>query len=313
MSRPLTWSQLTKGLIALAVVAAIAAAVLIFARVGALHGDTSTFYMVTNTANGVIKGTEVWLGGQKVGVVQDVYFREASADTTERLTIKMDILTQYVSRIRKNSDIQIRPGTSLIGAPVVDISVGSSSAAAVTEHDTLRARAQLERRPGRAQMISALGDSLVAVANLAKQIGAKADTTVDAISQIRKRSEDQIEVVSQAITKLKAGQHSHGSVNLITKDSSLQQTLHHISAQTDSIQRLMHGSQSSLGRFRKDSTLLNQIQGVRAGINTLKQRLSPTQTDRKVDGLARELNQIDSQLDSLMKDAKRNPLKYLSL
>jgi len=50
MSRPLTWRHLTTGLIVCAVVGVLAVSVLLFARIGGMHGDTTRLYMVTNTA-----------------------------------------------------------------------------------------------------------------------------------------------------------------------------------------------------------------------------------------------------------------------
>ena len=46
MSRNLEWSQLKTGVVGLAVLIALAVSVLLFARVGALHGDTTEIYVV---------------------------------------------------------------------------------------------------------------------------------------------------------------------------------------------------------------------------------------------------------------------------
>jgi hypothetical protein len=65
MPRQHHWRELTGGMIAAAVIAALTIAVLMFARVGGLHGKKVTLYVVTREAPGVLAGTDVWLAGKK--------------------------------------------------------------------------------------------------------------------------------------------------------------------------------------------------------------------------------------------------------
>jgi len=69
---PPPWRKLTGGIVALVAIIGGALAIIAFARVGSLRGDTYTAYIVADQANGIFKGTEVWLQGQKVGVVKGV-------------------------------------------------------------------------------------------------------------------------------------------------------------------------------------------------------------------------------------------------
>ena len=66
--------------------------------------------MVSNEASGVLQGTEVWLAGQKVGLVQDVRFMPVTNDSTERVLIQMQILSPSMHLIRKNSDVTAPAG-----------------------------------------------------------------------------------------------------------------------------------------------------------------------------------------------------------
>ena len=54
MPHRLHWSELTRGLIGVAVIVALALIVLVFARVGALHGKKVTLYVVTDESNGCL-------------------------------------------------------------------------------------------------------------------------------------------------------------------------------------------------------------------------------------------------------------------
>ncbi|HYV96784.1 MAG TPA: hypothetical protein VE967_04965, partial [Gemmatimonadaceae bacterium] len=61
VSHPPRWSQLRIGLLAAAALLAGAAAVFLFMRVGQLHGQTSTLVVLTDHANGIMSGSDVWL------------------------------------------------------------------------------------------------------------------------------------------------------------------------------------------------------------------------------------------------------------
>src|SRR6266550_2272131 len=138
--RHLRWSELTGGLIAAGVIAAITLVVLVFARVGDLHGKKVTLYVVTDEAEGVLAGTEVWLAGHKEGLVKDISFRSSTTDPSERLLIRTEFLKDALPNVRRDSYAQIRPGGGLIGTPVVYISSGTATSPVLHEGDTIRSR-----------------------------------------------------------------------------------------------------------------------------------------------------------------------------
>src|SRR5689334_23847015 len=126
MSRRLSWRDLPFGLASAAVVLAVAVLILVYGRVGTLRGKTFRVYVTTDAARGVIRGTEVWLDGQKVGLVKNVDFRGASASVKERLVLSLEILEAVRSQVRADSRVQIRAGATLIGDQVVSITSGTA-------------------------------------------------------------------------------------------------------------------------------------------------------------------------------------------
>ena len=123
-------------MIAAAVIAALTVAVLLFARVGGLHGKKVTLYVVTAEAPGVLAGTEVWLAGQKEGVVENVSFRRATVPGSERILIRTEFLKEALPSVRRDSYARIKSGGSLIGAPVVYISSGTTASPPLGDGDT---------------------------------------------------------------------------------------------------------------------------------------------------------------------------------
>src|SRR5689334_23662240 len=131
MSRRLSWRDLPFGLASAAVVLAVAVLILVYGRVGTLRGKTFRVYVTTDAARGVIRGTEVWLDGQKVGLVKNVDFRPASASVKERLVLALELLDVARSHVRSDSRVQIRAGAKLIGDQVVYISSGTAKTAVI--------------------------------------------------------------------------------------------------------------------------------------------------------------------------------------
>src|SRR5262245_48491654 len=90
MPRRLRWSQLRFGLVCFAAVVIVGALILTFGRVGSLRGRTFTLFVRTEEARGVIRGTEVWLNGQRVGVVRNVGFQPATSSSKYRVILRLD-------------------------------------------------------------------------------------------------------------------------------------------------------------------------------------------------------------------------------
>jgi len=315
MPRAARWSQLTIGIVAFAVIVAAVLGVLIFARVGALHGTTTELYMVTDRASGVIKGTEVWLGGQKVGVVTSVSLRPPSADTTERVAIAMDVLRQYLPLIRHDSDVQIQPGGSLIGSPVVYITVGTQRAPPVQAGDTLRARAQTEKRSELAD-VGSLGDSVDAIAAGMKHVSHELDTTLSEVSVLRARSVQQVGAVERAMAGFsRRALHSQGTVARALADTAeLRREVTRLSALSDSIHLAATNGSGTLGRFRRDSTLIRQAHRTLGAVDSLRAAVARYTGRAPGDtAMANALARTHAQLDSLVADAKHHPFRYIAL
>src|SRR3954469_15126296 len=137
MPHPTSWKNLSIGLVCAAAVIGGALAILVFGRVGTLHGEKFRLLVTTDAARGVIRGSEVWLDGQRVGNVAGIEFRPATASSKERLVLNLELLEKTHSLVRKNSRVQIRAGTSVIAEQVVYIQSGTLASALIADGDTL--------------------------------------------------------------------------------------------------------------------------------------------------------------------------------
>jgi hypothetical protein len=87
-------------------------------------------------------------------------------------------------------------------------------------------------------------------------------------------------------------------------------------AEVDSLRALIGSSQHSLGRFRRDSSLVREISRLRAELQEIQQlAASPTGTIGRLRGdsaVVRNIHRDLASLDSLFADIKKHPLRYIA-
>lgn len=318
MAQRLRWRNLATGMIALAVIVVLSFVILVFGRLGALHGRTTHLFASTDEARGVVRGTEVWLNGQKIGAVDGVTFRPPSADTTHRLLISLQILEPYRDQIRRNSNVRIEAGGSLISSQVVSISGGTPAAPAVAPGDTIESLPQADVEGVTSQIAVASRDFPAIIQNV-KLLNAALHSAKGTLGALGgERGADELRETAANASGLFAHLSSdHGTVGLALHTSpSLMARAQQAMASADSLRQLVFSDRSSIGRFRRDSTLMRAVSDVRTELSIVQSRLaSPDGTVgrfRADSSLLIAVAQSRRQLTALFADLRRHPLRYLS-
>jgi hypothetical protein len=315
MPRQLHWSELTGGIIAAGVIAALIVITFLFARVGAMHGKKVTLYVVTDDATGVLSGTEVWLGGKKEGLVKDVFFRPPSTDTLERVVIATEVLKEALPHVRRDSYAQIRPGGSLIGAVVVYIAPGTAASPALKDGDTVHTRINTPIS-NLAEDIKAIRPEFSALVSEVQELNAKVASPSGTTGNIRRHGLPQLPDVNARMSRMTAkATRGSGTIGLATRTHLMARASQAMSA-ADSIRTLMSSSKGSLGRFRRDTTLVTKAKGVMAEVDTLRALLSnpvgAIAAAHSDSALTRQLARTHFLLDSLIRNARSHPLRYIN-
>jgi phospholipid/cholesterol/gamma-HCH transport system substrate-binding protein len=317
MPRSTTWRALWPGLVLLGGLVAGIVWVFVYARIGALRGDTYRLYSVTSEARGVLKGTEVWLGGQRVGQVKGIAFRPPSTDTTDRLLLELAILEEYRDQIRADSRGQIRSGGTLIGQPVVSISVGSIAATPLSPDDTLPLGAQGDTE-GVASRVAAASRVFPDIAQNARSIRDQFLTAGGTLGQLDEEAPTELRLIgsrARELTRDATGGEGTLALALGGRRSELMQRVNGVLARTDTLRTLLASEQTSLGRFRRDTTLARSVAALRDDVSIIRALLD------RADGTAgrlmadaaiqQQLAQLERELDTLLDDIRRRPLRYL--
>ena len=317
MPRTLRWSGLIPGVIIFATIVGVCVAVLMFAQVGALHGDTFRLYAAMGSARGVIEGTEVWLSGQKVGLVTGVEFQPVTVDTNRRVVIGMDVLEKYRHQIRGNSTAQVRAGGTLIGAQVVWVASGTEGEPMLVDGDTIDAMPQgdTESVSAKAAMATREFPAIIANIKLLSSMLTSSQGTLGAMGA--DQGGKPLMVLRERATSLTTQATSgDGSIALAMRGGNLTARARTAVARTDSIRRILTDSTTSLGRFRRDSTLLRTVADVRNEVSIVRALLDESRgtAGRAINdkAIVQELVELESELGALMADIQRRPLRYIA-
>jgi ABC-type transporter Mla subunit MlaD len=255
----------------------------------------------------------VWVGGKRVGTVSDVAFLPLRGDSLARVGATVQIPHSVRDQLRRDSRVRLT-SARFIGEPVIDIAPGTAASPALAEGDTLfmdrivtltdlhgrvgiiaaafdSARTELARLSPRAQrrmasLAPVLHNMQTARTEFAAlmdgvQNGAAADFMAN-----REFSEDLRSLQRSAGQLGPAFATARARLDSATTGGGasleqLQRNAERLSAAINELQRMVATENGTLHRMTADSALLRSLHGVQA------------------------------QLDSLIIEAKRNPLRFI--
>jgi hypothetical protein len=314
MAKPLSWRHLVPGILTAVGTVVVATGMLLVGHLGILHGTTMRLFVTSDGARGVIQGTEVWLNGERIGTVEGSMLLPISDDTTRRVLVTLQVYKHDAVGLRRDTRAQIRPGSSLIGAPVVVFSGGSVHGRAVQPNDTLHADPQTQLDVTRAQFAVAEQDLPVIradVDSLKEQLFSGNGSIAAASRDTRYTT--QFRLLAKELRRHPA--HQPGTLALLDR-GAVQAHASHAMATADSIGHLLShpATGTSLARLQHDSTLMRAARDAQADLAATRSLLHYTYgTVGRVNvdsALDRKLAESDASLRAVMADAVSHPERY---
>jgi phospholipid/cholesterol/gamma-HCH transport system substrate-binding protein len=312
------WIDLKIGLLAAIVVVAVSLGILVFGRVGSLHGKKFALYVTADAARGVIRGTEVWLEGQRVGTVSGIDFRAPTVPAKDRLVIRLSMLESARPHIRMDTRVQVRAGGSIIGDQVVYMSSGTARKRGVAPGDTIRAYEQSDFESVSSDFAVASKDFPGIIENV-KLLSAQLQSVEGTIGAFGADAggKEMARVHARATRLMSRLSNGRGTIPLaLGRSDMLRARAQRAMSQADSIRTLVGSDRHSLGRFRRDSTLSRSVGAVRDELQRVQALASsPDGTVGRLrtdSALTQAVHADLASLDSLMADIKKHPLRYIA-
>ena len=318
MARRLSWSDVRGGVIAVVAIVVVAFITLKYARIGQLRGETFPLYANVGEARGVMVGSEVWLSGQMVGKVISIRFRSPTvADTSARIEIAMDILKRYQPALHRDAIAQIQNGGSPLGSPVMYMSPGTTRTGMIQPGDTVSTHPQLDTENAAGQFSTASKEFPVIINNV-KVLNAQLQSTGGSVGAFMNSGvghmPSQLSAAMAQVNALQAKLNSGGTVGLVLH-GALGERLSRVMTRVDSLRALVASTQSSVGRARSDSALINEVADVRNELTLLRAQLDlPAGTAGRVlhdSALVNAVAGAEHEMALLLADIKKHPLRYI--
>jgi ABC-type transporter Mla subunit MlaD len=303
---PPSWRNLAGGIVALIIIIGGALSIIAFARVGSLKGDTYTAYILADQASGILKGTDVWLQGQKVGVVKAVGFRSGSAVQT---VLQVEVLSPYKQFIRKDSRVEFKPGGTFVGAQVVALRVGSSTAPVLEDGDTLT-RVSIIDPDLRSNELTEAGQDFPQIVTSLRSIGSDLSKTQSQFSSLGEHRSG-LQLVMKHMTQFTA--RKKGTLPLLTRDHTLNERARIAIKRADSLLDFAH-EPGTLSRMKADSGFSRALASARLELDSVRIRIA------REDGAAgrflsdaqlqRDLEALSNEIARTLADFGKRPDRY---
>ena len=296
------------GLLLIVAVVATSAFVFFLADVRAAFERRYNLITVFASAPRVRIGSPVWIGGHEVGRVTAIGLLPVITDSAPRVAVTVEIPRKHQPLIR--SDSRARLSTSrMIGEPAVDISPGSRAARMLVAGDTLYSTPK-------ADLMSAFGiwrgfqssvDSLVRASKLLQPAIAARAPQLRRLSYRLEQTRKEFAVVASSF--------SGGSLGPMLGDSMLAPAFARLS---ETAGQLGPAFRAAADRY-KEPELRGAFTRLSTRADSLSTRLR-TLTEYFANGslmrfrtdtaIQKVLHQTQIDLDSLIAETKRNPLRF---
>jgi phospholipid/cholesterol/gamma-HCH transport system substrate-binding protein len=298
---------------ALLIAALLASAVLIFMLddlVDMFRRDYAVVAVVSDAA-GITDGSAVWIAGKEVGTVTTVAFLPSGPDTTARIALTLELPRRLQAQVRRDSPVRVTSAT-LIGARVVDILPGSATAPAAAPGDTLRQRKRLsaDEVTARAAAVRAGLDSVMAeLRPLAAPASARIADTQRALAAV--------ELAMAEATRLQAD-IAAGPAAALLADTAFTAALDRVRSHADALPLLIEQVQVRSAATGEVRAALARLQAraaaLSAALDAATAQAGPNSSLARFQqdtALSRALTAARAELDSLLAEVRRNPLRFV--
>jgi hypothetical protein len=164
------------------------------------------------------------------------------------------------------------------------------------------------------QDVGKIGPQFAALGAATKELSEKITRPVGTIGNYRTSGFPDLPDVSAGVSSLNARARGNGTIGRAMR-GDLRASAAHTMASADSIRTLLTSNRGSIGRFRRDTTLVTKAQHVLAQVDSLHTLLSTPLTSIAMahsdSALTRQLAQTHTLLAALIRDVKENPMRYI--
>jgi len=300
------------GTVAIASIIALAALIFLVPDLFKFSERTIELVALMPDGGALDKGSPVWIAGRAVGEVEAVEFRGPQTDSTVRVAVILRVPRKYAQHIRKDSQARIT-SQRLIGEPVVDILPGSPSAPPIQDHDSLRLRAAGTLQGVMSKTMALTADFDRLILDMQKVEGRAGNRSRD-LTRLRAN----LAGMTREFRRFAFGMENSAMRTL--SDPEFQALLERVSENGRQLRVQLAASLERARRAQSDAQpalerMMARADTIRGVVDSLRSRVESgggglLLRARKDTAIVKALHEAALQLDSLMAETKRNPLRF---
>ena len=279
---------------------------------------SKTYHLKTyvSDAAGLVKGAPVMLGGIKAGDVERIDF--IPGNEKSNICVSLRVLKSYQNKITSSSRAEIR-AIGILGDKLVYISVGKPDEVAVAEGSAIPFNATL----GFEDISQSLSPAVVDLKGILSNLHKITDTIAAGKGSIGQLINNPAAVngINRVINKtdalLTAADSRDGTLGGLIHDKELYNNLVCVTKDLKELVTGLQNGKGTLGKLVVNDSLYDNINSSAA---QLKELLTKAQNDSTVAGglvndkkLYRSLNDLIMDINTLVKDIKQNPDRYVKV
>ena len=309
------WMQLRVGLLAIAVLAAVAFAILRLDAVGSLFSSPVEFTVRLSDGLGLREGSQVTVAGLPAGIIAQLSVAPARHDSTTVVSARVKMNANQYALLRDDSRSRVR-ALGLLGDRLLDFTPGSPNRRALRTSDTL----DVESFSELGDLFSAADTALRAVTVVSADIRSVAarmttgDGTLGRLFTDAALYDTLLRTVRRADAVLARVQGGQGTLGRLLRDTSLYGSVTRAAVALDSAASLLNDRGGVLARLQRDTAFYARLRRATTGVDSLVRGLNAGRGTAGQLLVERELYdrllRVTAALDSLAADVRRNPSRY---
>lgn len=282
---------------------------------GYYFSKTYNLNLLVKSAEGLIEGSKVSLGGLKIGQIDKIEF--TTVENENLVLLKLSVLEKYSSQITINSYAKIET-SGLLGDKLINVSLGNPSDKPLKEGDYIPVKESfsLESISGKVDpLITNINDVVMNLKiftdTLNQGKGILGELTNSSNGQKFNSLIKNLEEFSAALNR------QQGTLGKLTYDSELYSNLNSLVSNFKSISDSLKSGKGTVGKFLTQDSLYNKLNDLAGNLNLLFSSAGSDSTIIK--GLVKDkklyvkLNNLIDEFNNLLKDLQENPDKYINI
>lgn len=263
-------------------------------------------------ARALTRESPVWVAGREVGTVTNVTVRGAETDSAERVAVRMQIPKKHAAQIRLDSEVRVT-SRRLIGQPVLDILPGSPHAPVIRDKDSLRLRPAGSLR-GLLERTARLDSGFQELFTDLKAVAPPAARRTEDIERIDR----QLTASAAAFRELLASLQT--SPMRMISDTAWQHLIERLNVNGRQLSEALTYAADRARAAHRDAR--PSLERLTARTDTISSVLADIQSriaetgggylvrSQRDSSIVKGMHRAQEQLDSLIAETKRNPLRF---